>query len=271
MGITLFYNHIVQASKQRQIPIQDVMKQVAEWGVTGVELDLDEIGSDPQRMKQSLGEAGLTVSLMYGFFDFVNDTNIQVGYDFIDMAVRMGAPKVLIIPGFVKVGEANESREQAKLRMAQALRQLVDYANQHKITVTLEDFDDELATYRSSEKLLWFMAQVPGLACTFDTGNFLYCGEDVLDAFDAVKDHIVHVHCKDRSLQEQQGVSPKITMEGTALYPSPVGEGMIPIDSIIQKLQGIGYQGNYAIEHFDAVDHWEYIRRSVRFLQSQIN
>ncbi|MNJ45819.1 Inosose dehydratase [compost metagenome] len=271
MGITLFYNHIVQASKQRHIPIHDVMKQVAQWGVTGVELDHDEIGADPQHMKLGLDQAGLTVSLMYGFFDFVNDTNIQDGYDFIDRAVYMGAPKVLIIPGFAKVGDTNETREIAKHRMAQALTQLVDYAAQHKITVTMEDFDDELATYRSSEELLWFMTKVPGLACTFDTGNFLYCGEDVLDAFDCVKDYIVHVHCKDRSLQEQQGVSPKITMKGTALYPSPVGEGVIPIEAIIEKLQGIGYQGNFAIEHFDADDHWEYIHRSVRFLQSKIN
>ncbi|MNP47575.1 Xylose isomerase-like TIM barrel [compost metagenome] len=132
----------------------------------------------------------------------------------------------------------------------------------------MEDFDDIRAPFSSSDELLWFMEQVPKLRCTFDTGNFIFRGENEMDAFGKLKDKIVHVHCKDRSLDEENGGTPKITANGTQLFPSPVGYGCISIDEILHRLIRDGYNDTVAIEHFDAIDQLSYMQRSAEWLRS---
>lgn len=38
------------------------------------------------------------------------------------------------------------------------------------------------------------------LKFTLDTGNFAYSDEDAVQAYEVLKDYIVHVHCKDRNV-----------------------------------------------------------------------
>ena len=65
---------------------------------------------------------------------------------------------------------------------------------------TLEDFDGPVQPFARMYQLLWFMENVPGLKFTLDTGNFAYSDEDAVQAYEVLKDYIVHVHCKDRNV-----------------------------------------------------------------------
>ncbi|KGE20162.1 xylose isomerase [Paenibacillus wynnii] len=271
MKISVFYSHILVASEQTGLTVTDVLKQVHEFGIDAVELDLDQALPDKEEMKERLERANISVASMYAFFDFGNDPNVEPGLKFIDTAAFLGAGKVLVIPGFIEESAGTEERDNALQRMVGALQVMCDYAEQKNILVTLEDFDDFRAPFSTSGELLWFMEQVPKLGCTFDTGNFLVLGEDELEAFEKLKARIVHVHLKDRSLDEGNGGVPKITTDGTRLFPSPVGYGIIRIEEILNRLKANGYRDTLAIEHFDAANELSYMEQSAEWLRSRLH
>lgn len=270
MQISVFYHHILIASEQTGQSLDDILQQVHTYGISAVEIDVDQVQPDTPTIKAHLDQAHLSVACMYGFFDFGHQLNAEVGLQFIDTAVALGASKVLVIPGFIELSASTEERQTALTNMVNVLNTMCDYAAQYNILVTMEDFDDQLAPFATSDELLWFLKHVPQLGCTFDTGNFIYSGEDVLDAFEKLQSRIVHVHCKDRSIEASNQGTPKITLDGTALFPSPAGAGCIPLKSILQKLQENGYQDTVAIEHFDAVDQLSYIKQSAQWLQTAL-
>lgn len=271
MKISVFYNHVLTASEQTGMSVEQVLSRVRGFGIEAVELDLDEVKPNKVEMKKQLQGADISVASMYAFFDFGKVPDAEPGFRFIDTAEYLGAAKVLVIPGFIDETEEAKEREIALNRMVGVLRDMCDYAEQKKIVVTMEDFDDARAPFSSSDELLWFMEQVPKLRCTFDTGNFIYRGENELDAFEKLKDKIVHVHCKDRSLDAQSGGTPKISTNGTKLFPSPVGYGCIPMEEIIHRLIASGYSDTMAIEHFDAVDELAYMQKSAEWLGDRLN
>lgn len=268
MQLSVFYNHILVASEQTGKSVDEVLGLVRNFGIDAVELGRDEIGSDSKKLQEQLRKAGIAVSSIYETFDFGHAPDAEPGLELIDTAYDFGASKVLVIPGFIETSASEEERNLALQRMAAALNIICDYADEKGITVTMEDFDDSRAPYASSDELVWFLSQVPKLGCTFDTGNFIYAGENELDAFGKLVDRTVHVHCKDRSLDEQNGGTVKITLNGTCLYPSPAGLGMIRIHEIIKRLEMLGYDDTLVIEHFDSVDQLAYMEQSAKWLQS---
>ena len=73
-------------------------------------------------------------------------------------------------------------------------------------------------------------------------GNFAFGYENVVEAYELLKNYIVHVHCKDRS------------SEGSGLLSVPTGSGYIPIAQLVRKLNAAGYRGYLSIEHFGDLD-----------------
>lgn len=271
MQLSVFYNHILVASEQTGKSVDEVLGLVRSFGIDAVELGRDEIGSDSKKLQEQLKKAGMAVSSIYETFDFGHVPDAEPGLKLIDTAFDFGASKVLVIPGFIEVSASEQEKKLALDRMAKALRQICDYADEKGITVTMEDFDDSRAPYASSDELVWFLTEVPKLGCTFDTGNFIYTGENEFDAFEKLADRTVHLHCKDRSLDEPNGGMAKITLNGTKLYPSPAGSGVIKIKEIIHQMKKRGYDDTLVIEHFDSVDQLAYMEQSAKWLQSIIS
>ncbi|MBT2291427.1 sugar phosphate isomerase/epimerase [Paenibacillus albidus] len=269
MQISVFYSHVLAASGQRGLTVAEVLKRIKGFGIDAVELDLAEVEPGRGELREQLAQAGLAVASMYAFFDYGNDPDVESGLRFIDTAEFFGAPKVLAIPGFIDESASPETRDRTLLRMAAALQEMCSYAEQKNIVVTMEDFDDVRAPFATADQLLWFLDRVPQLGCTFDTGNFIYSAEDELEAYAKLEGRIVHVHCKDRALDERNGGKPKITLNGTALYPSPVGSGIIAIEEILKRLKAYGYVDTLAIEHFDAVDQLAYMEQSATWLRAR--
>ncbi|WNS42367.1 sugar phosphate isomerase/epimerase family protein [Paenibacillus sp. MMS20-IR301] len=269
MKLSVFYNHIVKASEQSGLPLEAVLDKVHACGIEAVELDLQEALAGAEALKQRLDSAGIAVASMYAFCDFGNDPAPEPGYRFIDTAAYFGAGKVLVIPGFLAEAASLEDRNQALKGMASALTAVCGYAEHKGIRVTMEDFDDIRAPFSSAGELLWFLEQVPKLSITFDTGNFIYRGEDELEAFAKLKHRIIHVHCKDRLLEDSGGEL-KLSTAGIPLYPSPVGAGCIRIAEILHLLKAEGYDDTLAIEHFDATDQLAYMEQSAAWLRARL-
>jgi sugar phosphate isomerase/epimerase len=90
--------------------------------------------------------------------------------------------------------------------------------------------------------LLEFLRAVdrPNLGINFDPANMiLYGSGEPLAALDALKDHILTVHCKDGTWPETPGEWGSET---------PLGAGDVGIERYVAALQGIGYSGPLTIE-----------------------
>lgn len=266
MRLAIFWDHICRAAQQQGLPVAEMAKRVRALGYSLAELDLADLRAHPW-IVEILREAGMGISSIYGFFDFGRDGDGDAAQELVDAAVRTGAQRIMLIPGFyTQMHPAVMQKERAN--MARAVVRACDLASEKGLLVTIEDFDAADSPIRDSEGMLWFLERVPKLYATYDSGNFRFCGEDEMAAFDALCVHIAHVHLKDRALSTPPAGKPKQAMDGTQLYPCAVGSGIVPMEAVFDRLKGIGYDGVLTVEHFDSADQWANMRSSAEYIRA---
>ena len=85
----------------------------------------------------------------------------------------------------------------------------------------------------------------PGLKLVWDTGNPVFHSQDPWAYYEAVREHIVHVHIKDGEM-----------LAGDNMRYSYPGEGNARVREVIGDLLGRGYDGGFSIEpHLAAIVH----------------
>lgn len=262
----VFFAHILEAAKQENLPLGDVLTTVKGFGFEAVECDYADIEANPIEFKKTLDEAGLKVSSIYKFCDFGNNIDEKELRAFISDVSYLESKKALIIPGFI-TDQTTKDHDIAE--MIRGLNLVCDIAEEKGTTITLEDFDDIQSPCCTKDGLRHFMDNVPKLKYTFDTGNFYYCNTDELDAFEFLKDRLAHVHLKDRAISEiNPGEKDKETISGKTMYASPVGSGVINIRECINRALMTGYEDYFTAEHFGSVKELEYMKRSADYLNS---
>lgn len=150
------------------------------------------------------------------------------------------------------------------------MNELTAYAKSKSIQITIEDFDASNSVILDSEMMRWFGENVTHLTYTFDTGNFIYSGEDELVAFEQLKDKIVYVHAKDRGAKMIPQADVTVTTSWQQLYTVATGQGIIKISEVIERLKALDYQGYVTIEHFGADDYLQTMLDSVDWLNQKI-
>ncbi|MGN0314928.1 MAG: sugar phosphate isomerase/epimerase family protein [Fusicatenibacter sp.] len=280
MKLSVFYDHILDASRQSGIPSADLAVYCHDWGIRAVELKYAYLKEHADTLLPELNHAGLSISCLYEFFDFGRNPDTSSAKEMLQTAALLSVSKVLVIPGSLDPQEADclnalrddyhateqfMNHSKAINTMRQALGELTALGQELGVTVTLEDFDGNVQPFHCKNQLLWFMKHVPSLRYTLDMGNFAFCDEDVMLAYETLSDFIVHVHCKDRA--------PDASCTGRfgrGMGPCAAGEGYIPIRRLIDLLRTRGYDGYLAIEHFGAPDQMNTIRQSAHYLQNCI-
>lgn len=282
MNISVFYAHILQAAEQTGKALPELLLGVREAGIEAVEMELAYLESH-EETHTLLREAGLQVSCIYQFYEMdaadekVQQKEREKARRHIAMAKRVGAKRILVVPGFLADEEAQEMKKcadyvqmsafmesNAKIqRIKEGMQYIVALGEKEGVIVTVEDFDDYKSPVSGMQGILWFLKNVPGLRYTLDMGNFVYSDEDVLEAWELLKDYVSHVHCKDRGEDVTCGRLNK------GLLPVAAGEGYMPIAELIGKLKNVGYDGYLAIEHFDAKEQEECMKRSAAFLRKE--
>lgn len=112
----------------------------------------------------------------------------------------------------------------------------------------------------SKEHTLRLVEEVPGLKLIFDTGNPVfqrdrskpqpYPWQDPLEFYEAIKEHVIHIHIKDcLNPLEGQTEPQKYTMPG---------EGQARLKELLERFEANNYTGAYSIEpHIAKVFHAE--------------
>ena len=272
MKIAVFYENIKTGAEASCISTEEALRRLRAEGMGLIYADYNTMNEDLPWLAPIMEKIGIGVEGLYGFFDFAHDPGDCRYKDCIDLCKKLGAKNALPVPGFVLPDEEDKA-EVLIDNMQAGLEAMVRYGKAQEIPVTLEDYDAMTAPYSCISGVKWFMENVQGLKCAFDTGNFAIAGEDELEAFNELKDRIVTIHIKDRSKARlHPGDKHKICVDGSAVYPCAIGNGYIRIPEIIAELKAIRYDGSLIIEMFDceASSTMEGLAESIRYLKALI-
>lgn len=272
--LSVFYEHIAEAARQTGLPMEEICSRVKGFGFDAVELDAKRLFTERETLLPMLWSAGLQVNCLYYFFNFGSTADWEEADKaemarVLDVCEAAKSDKLLAVAGFLTEAEmdrAGEAYRARRERIAASLAVLVRMAQARGITIVMEDFDGDTAPFSTAEELLWFMENVPGMRCGFDTGNFLYNEEDAVKSFSLFRPYIASVHCKDRAFTENTG-SPCVTVANRKLYPVAVGDGNLPIEKMMRVLLDSGYTGSFAAEHFGSIEQLKCMERSAAFLK----
>ncbi len=269
--LATFYDHIQEMSRQEDCPVVEVLQNARKLGIEAVEASANNILGREDEFGQELAMADMEISSIPAYFDFGNDLDVKLqATPILEAAQFLGAPRLLVIPGFWEEGDSPQQKEEKVARMTQCVAQLGELALEYGLSLVMEEYDSELSPIADIAGVRRFLDECPGLGCAFDTGNFRFAAEDVRDAYGRLKDRITHVHLKDRAYAPLLGEEPKVAVDQVGLYPAPVGGGDLPMAEIMERLRRDGYDGIYTIEHYGAKNQWDCLRRSVEWVKEQL-
>ncbi len=276
--LSIFYEHIAEAAEQSGLSLEETCRKVKGFGFDLVEMDAARLLREEDMLLPLLKTSGLGINCLYHFFSLgakagCAEEDRAEAEKIVSLAVRANCSRILVVAGFLNEDELDRTSEAYAAhrdRMAEGVRLVVKLAAEKGIAVLMEDFDGVSAPFSTAEELLWFMENVPGLRCGFDTGNFLYSEEDALEALPMLLPYIGGIHCKDRSLTPNDG-NIKLTVQGREMYPVAVGDGDLDITVMLHEILASGYKGTVTAEHFDSKHQLRDMERSAVFMRGAIN
>ncbi|NLF93301.1 MAG: sugar phosphate isomerase/epimerase, partial [Oligosphaeraceae bacterium] len=138
------------------------------------------------------------------------------------------------------------SNQEARRNYGEMLARCAELAAGFGITVCIEDFGVTPTFTAASRDCLEVIrhSRHQAVKFIFDNGNFLLADERPLDALEAVKDLICHVHLKDMCRrvpdEQQRGLR---SAAGICYRSCALGEGAGEVQPCLQRLRELGYQG----------------------------
>lgn len=148
----------------------------------------------------------------------------------IECATALGVRSIRIRPG---------DKDDPSLigRMVPWFKRSAAFAAQHGVYLGMENHQGSIAGRLDACADLCAQVDSPFFGVLFEPCNLMLGGVDYKEAFECFKDHIVHLHVKDCAEVNGKRVSVHL------------GEGMIDYGWVLEKLAGIGYAGDYALEY----------------------
>lgn len=114
------------------------------------------------------------------------------------------------------------------------LKRFIEYAKANNVVLLHENEKDIYGdTYERCVKLFKEL-YCESFRCTYDPANFVQCGCDTVNAFDALKTYIEYLHIKDARFSDG------------LVVPPGYGDGNIPV--LIKRLSDMNYTGFLSLE-----------------------
>ena len=240
--ISIFFDHVSEIARQEKMSIRDAAQQVKQLGVEGIDVRVSM--REPQlKMLDSLG---FQHACAIADIDFVKGEQPEAVRQALDFMLRYNYSRLLLIPGLLPENASSELMDEVGKRVAA----FANEASQQGIDVMVEDYDNPRSPCYNTQTLDQLFAASPKLNHVFDTGNYLFCGEDVMTALHHFRERIHHVHLKDRKAQNDRA-------------SLAIGAGIVPLKALVNDLLQSGYEGWFCIEHFGAPSMLEYTKQSI--------
>ena len=257
MKTSIFFSHLLQISNDTGLSVIKTLKKAYKLGYKGIDLDYNLISE----YKSDILKSKLKVVSVYAFIDFSEPNYTQTVVNVLDSIKGVNCSCLMVVP--VKNENSDDGFNDAVL----GLKKTVELAKNVGVTITVEPFDFENSYTNSFENLKTLLTTIDGLKLTFDTGNFLYDGTSIELAYSQFKDKIHRVHLKDRVTSFLTDGDKGFTMQsGTVYYCCPALEGELNLKSFLLGLKSDGYDEFVTVEHFGAINQFDYVKRSIKNL-----
>ena len=150
--IATFYDHIVDISRQENMFVVDALKLARELGVEAVEASANNLVGREDEMGQELAMADLSISSVPSYFDFGRDFDVErQALPIVEAAQFLGAPRLLVIPGFWEEGASPQEREAQTAQMVGCVEELAGLALDYGVSLVMEEYDNELSPIATME------------------------------------------------------------------------------------------------------------------------
>ncbi|MET3697570.1 sugar phosphate isomerase/epimerase [Bacillus oleivorans] len=148
------------------------------------------------------------------------------------------------------------------------LRECAKVAEAEEIYLAIENHG-LLAGKSKQVKEIIEMVDSPYVKSTFDTGNFLLVHEGPTEAFNYLKDEIIHVHFKDfRKKEPNNPVKGFRSTQGVEVIGVVPGDGEVDLAYIVNGLKADQYNGWLSIEYEGFDDAKEANKEAVQRLKN---
>ncbi len=228
-NISIFCDHVDEIAKQEGISFREAAGRIKNMGYRGIDVSV-WMSDSKLHVLDSLGFAH---ACAIAHIDFVEGEKKEECKKALEFMRKHNYSRLLLVPGLLPENAGDNVIELAFAR----IKDFVSQANAEGFDVMIEDFDNPRSICYNTPALDRLFKAVPALNHVFDTGNYLYCGEDVMTALKHFRKRVNHVHLKDRNAAGQGG-SPA------------VGTGIAPIKEVVAELLKTGYEGWLTVEHY---------------------
>lgn len=168
----------------------------------------------------------------------------------IDIAEALGAPLMRHDVTFALKKEPLYTYKTAIAEMVPHIRRVADYAESKGIRTCMENHGRVFQHPRIVEELI-LAVNHKNFGWLVDMGNFVGVDVDPSDAFAIAAPYAFHVHAKDILWKKGTEIQPdgfSITNGGNYNTGTVLGYGMVPIQSCINALTRVGYEGYVSLE-----------------------
>jgi len=228
--ISIFSDHISAIARQEGITFAQAAQKVKEIGFNGVDV---RVLQKPSQLK-TLDSLGFIYSCAIADIDYSRGGQAELEKKTVAFMKKYGIKQVLLVPGLIPEEAVDEADK------ADARTRIVGFADRlaaKGYEVILEDYDNPRSLCYNTKLLDTLFGMTDNLGMAFDTGNFLFAGEDAYRAVLHFGDKVKHVHLKDRAGAKD-------------MKCVPAGTGCIPVEAVVRKLVDVGYDGWFTAEQF---------------------
>lgn len=258
LGVSTY--SLFQALKSGEMDIMAVIDWIADQG--GEHVEIVPLGYDlpgnfelADQIRQKAESRGIEISNYAIGANFLTDSEeaylkeIERVKSEVDLAARLGVKKMrhdVAQSADRSIANFNKQLE----RMAEACRQIADYALSYGITTSVENHG-YFVQHSDRVQALIQAVDRPNFRTTLDVGNFMCADENSVAA---VKNNISYasmVHIKDfylRPSYQNPGQGWFQTLQGNYLRGAIVGHGDIDMREVLRVIKTSGYDGYISLE-----------------------
>ena len=227
--ISIFSDHIQTIAHQEGISFREAATLVREIGFDGVDV---RVLQNPEELR-ILDSLGFGHSCAIADIDYGAGAQPEMEEKALAFLEERGYDRLLLVPGLMPEGWTDGDRDAARQRIAAFAERVAAKG----FRVLLEDYDNPRSLCYNTERLDSLFALSDALGHVYDSGNFLFAGEDPMECYRHFRDRIGHVHLKDRVAPDN-------------MRCVPAGSGCVPIADIVRDLVATGYTDWLTVEHF---------------------
>lgn len=255
MKISVSMYSLNSTIKEENWTIFDFIDYAKSISLDGVEL-LDIYWNDKEKeikqVKEALQKHDLSVSAYDVTNNFVKESSEERAKevakikDGIEVAKQLGTNIIRVFCGDL---HGDLTYEDGQDWIVEGLKACAETAEKEQVYLAIENHGLLAGKSEQVEEII-NKVNSPFVKSTFDTGNFLLVHEEPKEAFDRLRDKIVHVHFKDfREKGADESIKGFRSTEGVELIGTVPGDGKVDLSYIVQGLKENNYDGWLSIEY----------------------